>query len=317
MRRYLLKISLLGLIVTSSIILIFQSNDRLAESLYGPNTRNQIEISFNNALKSKATCWFLGNSRIYRMNPDMIENGHWYNFAHNNDSYNQMYYKLLYLLNNGCKVDTLVIGTDYFQFSVFSDTRNYIYDDLLGNDYVRDYNNWKIKEGINNFKRILITKQSSLGRTIMTFVRDRGFKGDNTVEHFLRENGSCVDNEGKAKVDDKENRDSTMLDIQKSYFEKILQICQNKEIELYVLMMPVRDNELRCYSENFITGFNTYINTSLSKYDYEGNYIDMSNNRDFKDYKLYTDITHLNSVAADTFTRCFYRELCYRNVKQQ
>ena len=158
MRKYILKVSLLGLIAIAIVVLIFHYSDRLAESFYGPNTRSQIEMSFDNALKSKATCWFLGNSRIYRLNPDVIENGHWYNFAHDNDSYNQMYYKLQYLLNNGCEVDTLVIGTDYFQFSVFSDTRNYVYDGLLGEDYVRDYNDWLIKEKINNLKRILITK---------------------------------------------------------------------------------------------------------------------------------------------------------------
>lgn len=37
-----------------------------------------------------------------------------YNVAHDNDSYSQMYYKLLYLLDNGKKIDYLVIGTDYF-----------------------------------------------------------------------------------------------------------------------------------------------------------------------------------------------------------
>ena len=69
-----------------------------------------------------------------------------------------MYYKLQYLLDNGCKVDTLVIGTDYFQFSVFSDSRNYVYDGLLGNDYLRDYNHFFLNEEFNNFKRALITK---------------------------------------------------------------------------------------------------------------------------------------------------------------
>lgn len=274
-------------------------------------------MSFDNALNSNATCWFLGNSRMYRLNPDVIENGHWYNFAHDNDSYNQMYYKLQYLLDNGCNVDTLVIGTDYFQFSVFSDTRNYVYDDLLGEDYVKDYNSWTIKEKLNNLKRILITKQTSLGRTMMAVIRNRGFKGNNTVVHILRKNGSYIDDEGKAKADDKANRNTEMLDIQRLYFERIIQICQAQRIELYVLMMPVRDNELQCYQEEFTTDFNKYITSSLSKYGYSGKYLDMSNNSDFKDYKLYTDITHLNSVAADSFTKFFYQELCKRNVEQQ
>lgn len=313
MRRYLLKVSLLGIIAISLVLVIFHYSDRLAESFYGPNTRSQIEMSFENALKSNATCWFLGNSRIYRLNPDVIENGRWYNFAHDNDSYNQMYYKLQYLLNNGCRIDTLVIGTDYFQFAVFSDTRNYVYDDLLGKDYVKDYNNWLVKEEINNFKRLLITKQTSLSRTMMACVRNKGFKGNNTVVHTLRQNGSYLNDEGTAKSDDKANRYTTMLDIQRHYFESILQLSRANKIRLYVLMMPVRDNELQCYDENFISGFNKYISTSLSSYGYMDNYIDMSNDKDFKDYRLYTDITHLNSMAADSFTKSFYQELCNRN----
>ncbi len=317
MRYFLLKVSLLGIIAISLVILIFYYCDRLAESFYGPNTRSQIEMSFNNALKSNATCWFLGNSRIYRINPDVIERGRWYNFAHDNDSYNQMYYKLLYLLNNGCKVDTLVIGTDYFQFSVFSDTRNYVYDNLFEDSYVLDYNRWAIKEKISNLKRILVTKQTSLNRTMLSFVHNRGLKVNNSAIHVLRQNGSYINDESKAKEDDYIQRDTTMLELQKQYYEYILQLCQTKDIDLYVLMMPVRDNELRCYEDGFIKDFNVYINTTLSKYGYERHYIDMSNNDDFKDYRLYTDITHLNSLAADSFTKFFYKELCGRNVEHQ
>lgn len=317
MKRYLLRVALLAIIAITIIIQIFHFSDRLAEVFYGLNTKGQIEMSFENALKSKATCWFLGNSRVYRLNPDVIENGHWYNFAHDNDSYNQMYYKLQYLLKNECKVDTLVIGADYFQFSIFSDTRNYVYDDLLGEDYIHDYNSWIIKEKINNFKRLLITKQTALGQTLMAFVRNRGLKGNSTSIHILRQNGSYKNDEGQATIDDKANRDTTILDIQKHYFESILQLCQARDIALFVLMMPVRDNELQCYDDEFISDFNAYISNSLSRYGYEGNYINMSNNGDFKDYRLYTDITHLNSKSADLCTKCFYKELCNLDVEKQ
>lgn len=309
MRQFLLKVSLSGIIAISIVILIFHYGDRSAESFYGPNTRSQIEMSFGNALKSNATCWFLGNSRIYRINPDVIEGGRWYNFAHDNDSYNQMYYKLQYLLNNGCRVDTLVIGTDYFQFAVFSDTRNYVYDDLLGKEYIRDYNKFPIKERVNNLKRLIITKQTSLGRTFMAFVRNSSNNGNGTVIHQLRKNGSYLNDEGIAKEDDIAQRDTTMLDIQTQYYEKTLSLCRSNGIELYVLMMPVRDNELRGYTSTFITRFNEYIEGTLSRNGYQGHFIDMSDLPEFKDYRMYTDITHLNSTSADLFTKCFYEEL--------
>lgn len=266
-------------------------------------------MSFKNALDSKASCWFLGNSRIYRINPDMIENGHWYNFAHDNDSYNQMYYKLQYLLNTGCKVDTLVIGTDYFQFAVFSDTRNYVYDDLLGRDYVKDYNHFFLKERLNNFKRSLITKQTAFGRTVLEISKRLG--GEKRIDDipYLRKNGSYYNNEGEAKENDFTKRDTTRKHIQIQYFERLLSLCHSNNIEAYVLMMPVRDNELNNYDVSFIGEFNDFINANLTRYGYTGRFIDLSNHPDFKDYRKYTDITHLKTESANEFTRLYYNVL--------
>ena len=63
------------------------------------NTAEQIKMSFENSIADNYNCYFLGNSRIYRnINPEMMTTVKAYNFGHDNDSYNQMYYKLLYLL---------------------------------------------------------------------------------------------------------------------------------------------------------------------------------------------------------------------------
>ncbi len=309
MRKFILKIFLLGIIVLTITSVLFHLSDQQAEKLWGPNTKNQIEKSFKNALSSKARCWLLGNSRIYRMNPDVIENRLWYNFAHDNDSYNQMYYKLQYLLENGCKVDTLVIGTDYFQFAVFSDTRNYVYDDLLGKDYIKDYNRFFLKENLNNFKRALITKQTAFGRNVLEICKRLAGGGRNNDVPYLRSNGSYYNNEGKAKENDATQRNKERKHIQIQYFEMILSVCRSNDIEAYVLMMPVRDNELINYDDSFIIGFNKFINATLSKYGYSGRFVDLSNHPDFKDYRKYTDITHLNSESANEFTKCFYTEL--------
>ena len=42
---------------------------------------------------------------------------------------------------------------------------------------------------------------------------------------------------------------------------------------------------------------------------YDNRFIDMSDNTDFKDFKMYTDITHFNSESADRYTKCFYEKL--------
>ncbi len=100
-----------------------------------------------------------------------------------------------------------------------------------------------------------------------------------------------------------------MLDVQKRYYEKILALGKSHNIELYVLMMPVRDNELSSYEDSYIIKFKDYIEQTLKAAGYENRFIDMSNNPDFKDYKMYTDITHFNSESADRYTKCFYEKL--------
>ena len=67
-------------------------------------------------------------------------------------------------------------------------------------------------------------------------------------------------------------------------------------------MMPIRDNELNNYDERVIIKFNEFINDNRSKYGCSGRFIDFSNHLEFKDYRKYTDITHLNSESANEFT---------------
>lgn len=307
MIKFVSKAVLLGIIVTILLFSVFTISDKLATKIWGPNTKTQIKDSFHNALTSCATNWILGNSRVYRgLNPDKMSKS-WYNFAHDNDSYNQMYYKMEFLLNNNCNIDTLIIGTDYFQFGVFSDTRNYVYDGLLGNEYIKDYNSWRLKEMYGNFKRFLITKQNSFNSALLYV--NSWLVGDKKKLPYLKTNGQYINDQGNAKINDCTDRDSTMLDIQKRYFEKILVICRNQNIDLYVLMMPVRDNELACYNESYTNTFKDYIERLLKDAGYEHHFIDMSNNTEFKDYKMYTDITHFNSESADRYTKYFYKLL--------
>ena len=313
MRKFILKVILLGIITTLFAKMVYFVGDHISEKVYGPNTKYQIEKSFENALASDASNWILGNSRIYRgLNPDMIDVSSWYNFAHDNDSYNQMYYKLKYLLDHGCKIDTLVIGTDYFQFSNFSDTRNYVYDRLLGSDYIKDYNSFLPKEWLNNGKRYIITKQGIIS-AIVLYINNLVTTGGGTSLIELRKNGSYINDMGGGREDDFTKRDSTMGDVQIRYYEQILELCKNEHIELFVLMMPVRDNELKNYNNHFIEKFNDYIKESLKANGFESHYIDMSNHLGFKDYRMYTDITHLNSQSADSYTKCFYKELVNKN----
>jgi len=112
----------------------------IISQIHGPSTEQQIRSSFKNVItEEKYDLIILGNSRTYRgLNPEFFD-FNTFNFSHDNDNYNQIFYKLKFLLQENIQFDYLILGTDYFQFNYKSGTRNYIYGDLLSNEYLEDY----------------------------------------------------------------------------------------------------------------------------------------------------------------------------------
>lgn len=264
----------------------------------GLTTEQQIRQSFKNAIKEDYNCYLLGNSRIYRdINPDKLTGVKAYNFGHDNDSYNQMYYKLEYLLAHDKKIETLIIGTDYFQFSFLADTRNYIYCKLFPSEYSQDFEN-NYTEG---FVSSLVTQWSAkkmLWKDCIKYVMDIT-PPPNTIR-YQKNNGQCIVF-GTATPDDTVERDSSVLEIQYEYFEKIVDVCTKNDIELYVIMPPTRDAELENYTEEELKAFDIMINNTLGE-RYQQNYYNCSRLNGLTDYNNFIDITHLNSDAADRFS---------------
>lgn len=276
---------------------------------YGPSTKEQIEKSFEQAVTSDAGIWFLGNSRIYRgIDPSIIQGHIAYNFGHDNDSFNQMYYKLLYLKEHNCRIDTLFLGVDYFQFGVFVDSRNYVYDHLFDAQYVKDYGRTKAGELANNIRRVFKSKQSFFFPSFTKYV-SRGLKfKDAGLLPVLKENGQFIE-DTEASENDTADRSFEVKEILMDYFDRILQFCKENDVEVYALMMPVRDKELACYTDEEINLFTRMINDELSNYGYNNRYLDYSNLPAFKDYSCYSDITHLNSASARAFTEVLWNDV--------
>lgn len=263
----------------------------------GENTKQQIERSFRNAVTDDYNCYFLGNSRMYRgINPDLFTGVKAYNFSHDNDSYNQMYYKLLFLEEENKKIDYLVIGTDYFQFSVYGDSRNYIYDRLFGLEYMRDYNSSIADEIFSDIVYFWKTKRDS-AQFIIPYL-----KGESAGENinYLKDNGQYVVY-GNATEEDTVDRYYMIREMQERYFLKIIEYCADNDIELYVIMPPTRDEELASYTKEQMDSFDQMIEDALGE-RFQGRYLNCCDLPEFKHYSNYTDITHLNAEAADRFS---------------
>lgn len=286
MRRFLFQFSIFTIpIIIYSILAIFIIPSLLTIQ-NGPSTKQQIDLSFENAIKLEYDVLILGNSRTYRgLNPDIFSMNT-FNFSHDNDSYNQLFYKLRFLLENKKDFKYLILGVDYFQFSFLSNSRNYVYADYLGVDYLNDYSDnvflLKLKYHFSNIdpQKLLLLKPN---KNIPVF----------------RENGQFIVS-GIADENDAIQRDIKRLKIQEEYFKRIIDLCDANNIKVFLIMLPIRQNELNSYSAKEIINFNKYINTFVN--DVNIYYLDYSLNNDFET-KDYTDITHFNEAAADRFSK--------------
>lgn len=261
---------------------------RAIEKTEGPSTKKQIETSFNNAQKTQFDLLVCGNSALYHgINPDLFSMPA-YNFSHDNDTYNQIFYKLVYLEKEGKKFKYLILGIDYFQFSFISGTRNYVYNELLDKQYQADYKSkGKIIEYIES------KNLSDFNRLVYL----RNYFDDSKSNKYLKPNGQFILS-GKASPHDRYRYSIKRLPIQEKYFEMILAFCKKNNIIVFITMQPTRKNALQNYSEDEMREFNNYVKRHTNSSVF---YLNCSELPGYS-YEDYTDITHLNEDAANRFT---------------
>jgi hypothetical protein len=274
---------ILGYLVISLCLL-----PELIEKTSGPSTERQIKKSFQLAKNRSYDLLILGSSTNYRgINPDLM-NIPSYNFSHDNDSYNQMYYKLKYLEDNHIKIKYLILGIEYFQFSYISDTRNYVYSELLGDLYNKDYE--------NNFIDLFLKKTNLLEFQRLKYMENI-FKDRQTFV-FLKDNGQYI-LPGRATENDRYFYEIKRLQIQEKYFKAIIDDCSKNNIWVFLVMPPVRKNALDNYQPNQIKEFDKFIHSHTKNNVVYLNYA----NQDGWKTEDYTDITHFNEKAADKYSR--------------
>ncbi|MCU0428718.1 MAG: DUF1574 domain-containing protein [Cytophagaceae bacterium] len=301
MKKFILTIGLFSVpaLIYSIVAMLFMPF--FLSLANGPSTKQQIASSFNNATKQEYELLILGNSRTYRgINPSKL-NYQAYNFSHDNDSYNQMYYKLKYLID--CKKDFryLILGTDYFQFSFKSDTRNYVYADFLSNDYMNDFEEKNVY-----IEKIEYYLSNINPKKILSLIPQKD-------KPFLRENGQYI-KPGIAMENDTITRDISRLDFQVNYFKGILSLCKKKGIKVFITNLPTRSNELKSYTIGQIEEFDNFIEgyvDNRSVFYFNFSRIEGFGLNDF------TDITHLNENAANRFTEILNKQLGVQINKTQ
>lgn len=255
---------------------------QLLERAKGPSAQTQTEHAFRNAESREYDLLLMGNSRIYRgLNPDRFSVPT-FNFACDNDTYNQMYHKLKWLRDRGKQFQYLVIGVDFFQFEFISHYRNHLYAPYLGEAYLADYEPRPFAE-----KKLWLKKYIRSLNPKYLFIPDNG-------RTFLRDNGQYI-KPGTASPSDRTDRTTRRLPLQVDYFERMLADCREHGTQVFLCMLPIRLEERNAYEDGDIEEFMEFIrqytndDVVLINYSFDESYV-MSD---------YTDITHLNEAAAD------------------
>lgn len=311
MGKFFFKLTFLLSVAGLIALLYLEYAHLVIRHVMGPPTKEQIRESFENALARKYDLLILGSSRPYRgINPDKLSVPA-YNFSHDNDSFNQAFYKLKYLQEQGIKPKYLVLGVDYFSFSFLSDTRNYAYAKYLDAAYLEDF----VKEEGTFFDRAhaFDAKFNAYMGLNFTATVPQFLAGllkivtNKNAENlpYLKESGQYIVF-GQAKPKDVTQSKAEILPIQEKYFERLLQACRQNNIQVVMVMLPSRPNELNSFKPEEKEKINQIYQTAAK----ENNFVYLNYATDSRfTMSDFTDITHLNREAADRFTTILDQDL--------
>lgn len=250
--------------------------------LYGATTQEQIDLAFSTVVEQEYDTIVLGNSHAsFGVDPSVFKS-RVYNFSHVNDSYNQCFYKLDYLDRKDKLPKVVILIIDYFQFGVFSDSRNYAYQNYFPAEYLSDYpkKNYTALHLWNQLNPLKLNK--------LQF----GTKVRTNKDGFQIKLGQRYTGDSKVRKMEWNN-------VQISYFNKIAEFCLENKIRLYLFMQPIQSKELSQYTKSELDQFDAHIKTVLSSNNqvYFYNY----SNRVLPS-EYYSDNTHLNPFGAQAFS---------------
>lgn len=316
----MLRLTAFLLPLAAAVMAIQQAAAVRAPAPVGPTIEDLMRRSFGGAASRSYDDLVLGNSRIFRgVNPDKLGVAA-YNFAYDNDSFNQSYFKLKYLEARGVRFNTLVLGVDYFEFAFVSGSRNATYGAYLGAEYLKDYAPLTGTRASAFVSRVLhpvdesaFNVYMSIGFTrpaarllTVTLGRALGDTQPPLPRMFMRDNGQYVV-DGDARRDwDLIRRDPARLPFQVDYFRKTLACARARHVATILVMPPVRDVEISSYAPGVVAEFDGWLAREAAASG--AVYLNYTNDPAFSTAD-FSDITHLTEAGADKFSALLGRDL--------
>lgn len=309
MKKLFLKILILCVILGAVVVFYLNNISAIVTHIMGISTEQQIVQGFENAVNKKYDCLILGSSKFYRgVNPDKITAINSFNFSHDNDAFNQIYYKLLYLKKkNALKFKYVIVGVSCFQFSFLSDTRNYVFNRYFDDEYQKDFEKesgffslFSFKEKENKLNEFVTINISNTVPYFMLGVKSIILNKKEEEKSFLKSNGQYIVRPvTKASPNDKMLFKSNVLPVQYKYFEKIIEFTSQNNIKLILVNMPMRETEIKSFSDSIIARFDNLFQSKTN--NNKVFYLNFGRVNQFT-INDYMDYTHLNPEGADKFS---------------
>lgn len=304
MKKFILKCTIFIIIMAALIAVYCSISSKSIRKYIGINTSEQIITSFDRMVSNPDSydCLFLGNSRIFRgINPEKFPTVSGYNFGQDNETYNQVYYKLKYVLDNGVRPKYIILGIDYHAFSYLSDSKNYVYASYFPKEFLDDYDDAD-SSFLYRKTRMLTNLWSNKQNAFEAFMKDLFNKTPDENIPFMRENGQYVI-WGEASADETVDRDYNIMPLQWNYYQKIIDLCIEYNIELYDIMPPLWEGETKSHSDEERKVFDDMIRANLAEKGFEGHYFNYFEENGLSSYTDFIDVTHLKPEAADEFSK--------------
>ena len=227
------------------------------------------------------------------INTDMFINA--VNLSKSADSYFYNYLKLKKIIDDNCKVDTLLIA--YAPHNTFQ---------FIEDRWLLDKSNMKSRLGnylpIMVFEdyKLLLSQNSNFSRAVISSAIEHSLK--NIIRYFMNgqlayKYGGFLKRSSSVAISDEDEvqNDFEPAVLELLYLKKIQSLCQQNSIKLILINTPKTTKKLELES------YGVSIFNKRTKTDFVGlSYIDASNTS--LDSNYYADMMHLNVEGANYFT---------------
>jgi len=283
----------------------------LRDDVSGPTEPACIENSFKDVLRRHYACIALGNSRILLgLNPDKLSIP-CYNFAFQADSFDVIYYKLLFLEKHAALPRLLILGVDDYQFANLDQTRRRHYAPFFPPEFESDVSQTVptfLGRALNSFfhplsndvfNEYMTTHYSQTLDLSVKYITAR-LQGRPVQPRFVqKENGQYLVRGVEATAYEHVDRSTTRLPLQVDYFDRALNFARRNHIRVFVVLSPFRKTSLTCYRKDIVQEFVEFVEGKMT-----GKTTTFLSFADDPAYTIgdFIDGDHLNPAGADKFS---------------